>query len=71
MRPADLGIALVVVLVWGVNFAVIKTGVAEVPPLLLGALRFLLAAFPAVLLLRPPKLPLRHRTPGRRARSAL
>jgi O-acetylserine/cysteine efflux transporter len=59
MRPVDLALAFVVVLVWGVNFAVIKTGVADVPPLLLGALRFMLAAFPAILLLRAPKLPLR------------
>lgn len=59
MRPVDLGLALLVVLVWGVNFAVIKTGVADVPPLFLGALRFMLAAIPAVFLLRPPKLPLR------------
>lgn len=58
MRPIDLGLALVVVLVWGVNFAVIKTGVADIPPLLLGALRFMLAVFPAILLLRPPKIPL-------------
>lgn len=57
MRPRDLALALLVVVVWGVNFAVIKTGVAEVPPLLLGALRFLLAACPAVFLLRAPKVP--------------
>lgn len=57
MRPRDLALALLVVIVWGVNFAVIKTGVAEVPPLLLGALRFLLAACPAVFFLRAPKVP--------------
>jgi len=45
--------------VWGVNFAVIKVGVVGVPPLLLGALRFALAAFPALLFLKPPKVPLR------------
>jgi O-acetylserine/cysteine efflux transporter len=38
---------------------VIKVGVAGVPPLLLVALRFLLAAFPALLLVRAPKVPLR------------
>ncbi|EXI81417.1 MAG: putative amino-acid metabolite efflux pump [Candidatus Accumulibacter appositus] len=59
MRPLDIALALLVVLVWGVNFAVIRIGVGEVPPLLLGALRFMLAACPAVFLLRPPKLPLR------------
>lgn len=59
MRPRDVGLALLVIAVWGVNFAVIKTGVADVPPLLLGALRFMLAAFPALLFLRPPKVPIR------------
>lgn len=57
MRPVDLVLALLVVVVWGLNFAVIKTGVAEMPPLLLGALRFMLAACPAVFLLRRPKVP--------------
>lgn len=59
LRPRDLALALLVIVVWGVNFAVIKVGVAGVPPLLLGALRFMLAAFPALLFLRPPKVPLR------------
>jgi O-acetylserine/cysteine efflux transporter len=59
LRPKDILLALVVILVWGVNFAVIKVGVADVPPLLLAALRFMLAAFPAVLFFRAPKVPLR------------
>ncbi|WP_333858607.1 EamA family transporter [Denitromonas sp.] len=59
MKPVDIALALLVVLVWGVNFVVIKVGVAEVPPLLLGALRFLAAALPAVFFFRAPKLPLR------------
>ena len=59
MRPKDIGLGLLVILVWGMNFAVIKVGLTDIPPLLLGALRFMLAAFPAVLFLRPPKVPLR------------
>lgn len=59
MRPKDLALALLVIVVWGVNFAVIKVGVVGIPPLLLGALRFLLAAFPALLFFKPPKVPLR------------
>ncbi|MCB1888692.1 MAG: EamA family transporter [Rhodocyclaceae bacterium] len=59
MKPSDLALALVVVVVWGLNFVVIKAGVAEVPPLLLGALRFLAAALPAVAFFRAPRLPLR------------
>ena len=39
MRPKDLALALLVIVVWGVNFAVIKVGVVGVPPMLLGALR--------------------------------
>lgn len=59
MRPRDVLLTLFVILVWGVNFAVIKIGLVGVPPLLLAALRFLLAAFPALLFLRPPKVPFR------------
>ena len=59
LRPRDLALALLVIVVWGLNFAVIKVGVAGVPPLLLGALRYLLAAFPALLFVKPPKVPLR------------
>jgi len=59
MRLLDICSALVVIIVWGLNFIVIKSGVDEIPPLLLGALRFTLAAIPMVLLLPPPKVPLR------------
>lgn len=59
LRTKDLLLILTIVLVWGVNFAVIKVGVADVPPLMLGGLRFMLAAFPALLFLRPPKVPIR------------
>lgn len=59
LRTKDLLQILTIVLVWGVNFAVIKVGVADVPPLMLGGLRFMLAAFPALLFLRPPKVPIR------------
>ncbi|EEG07435.1 O-acetylserine/cysteine exporter [Pseudogulbenkiania ferrooxidans] len=57
MPLTDIAQALAIVLVWGVNFVVIKWGVADVPPLLLGALRFTLAALPAVLLVRRPAVP--------------
>ncbi|WP_028231443.1 EamA family transporter [Paraburkholderia mimosarum] len=59
MSPKDLLLAMVVVLAWGVNFVVIKVGLHGVPPLLLGALRFMLAAFPTVLFVKRPKMPLR------------
>lgn len=59
MSPKDLLLALVVIIVWGMNFVVIKIGLDDMPPMLLGALRFLLAAFPAVLFIKRPQIPLR------------
>ncbi len=59
LRPKDIALGLLVVLCWGVNFAVIKVGLVGVPPFMLGAMRFMLAAFPALLFFRPPKVPLR------------
>lgn len=54
LSPRDLLLALLVVLVWGVNFVFIKWGVEEVPPLLLTGLRYLCAALPAVFFIRRP-----------------
>src|SRR5690606_35559224 len=51
--------ALVVIVAWGSNFVVIKYGLSEIPPLLLGALRFMLVAFPAVFFVKRPNLPWR------------
>jgi O-acetylserine/cysteine efflux transporter len=51
----DLCLALAVVAVWGTNFVVIRIGLDHLPPLLFAALRFLLAAVPAVFLLPRPE----------------
>ncbi len=59
MSTKDRMLALLIILAWGVNFVVIRWGLDELPPILLGALRFSLVAFPAVLFIRPPKLPLK------------
>lgn len=59
MAPKDLLLALVVVIAWGINFVVIKVGLHGVPPMLLGALRFTLAAVPAVFFVKRPKMPWR------------
>ncbi|KAI1694767.1 eamA-like transporter family domain-containing protein [Ditylenchus destructor] len=49
--------ALAVVVIWGLNFVVMKFGLKGLSPMMLGALRFALAAFPLVLFVRPPRLP--------------
>lgn len=48
-------LALAIVAIWGFNFVVIKLSVDALPPLLAAALRFLFAAFPALLFFKPPK----------------
>jgi O-acetylserine/cysteine efflux transporter len=52
-------LAFVVILAWGMNFVVIKMGLDGIPPMLLGGLRFLLAAVPAVFFVKRPAIPLR------------
>ncbi|MCS4294415.1 O-acetylserine/cysteine efflux transporter [Comamonas sp. BIGb0152] len=55
-RPTDLALALVVVVVWGINFVIMKWGLQSLTPFELGALRYLCAAFPLVLFIKPPRV---------------
>ena len=50
-------LALLVTLIWGVNFVVIKVGLEAFPPLLFCALRFALAALPLLFLRGPLPAP--------------
>ena len=56
MSPRDIALALFIAVLWGVNFIVMKHAVSEVPPLMLTALRFALAAVPAVFFIARPKV---------------
>ena len=56
LNARSLGLALLITLIWGVNFVVIKWSVAGASPLLVAALRFLLAAVPAVLFVPRPDI---------------
>jgi len=53
MRPREILLALFVVVAWGVNFVIIEVGLGTMPPLLLAALRFAVAALPAIFIPRP------------------
>jgi O-acetylserine/cysteine efflux transporter len=48
-------LALLVMLVWGTNFVVIRIGLDTIPPLLFAAMRFTLVLLPAVFFLPRPK----------------
>jgi O-acetylserine/cysteine efflux transporter len=56
MRPRDIALAVGLMAVWGVNFVAIETGLERMPPLLFCALRFALAAFPAILFVGRPQV---------------
>lgn len=54
MKPTDVLLALIVVLIWGFNFVVIKLGLQGLPPILFTGLRFLFAALPMVFFIKRP-----------------
>jgi len=56
VTPRHTLLALLVVVIWGLNFVIIDAGLGDVPPLLFLALRFLLVSFPAVFFIKPPNI---------------
>ena len=54
MNRRDRALIVLVTIVWGLNFVVIDWGMAGVPPLTFLALRFVVVALPAVLLVPRP-----------------
>ncbi|MCG8709582.1 EamA family transporter [Brenneria sp. 4F2] len=59
MLVKDRLLALCVVILWGVNFVVIKVGLHDMPPFLLAGLRFSLVALPAIFFVPVPRIPFR------------
>lgn len=55
MKKKDLILGLLVVIVWGANFTVIRLGLNGVPSLLLVLFRYLLVLFPAIFFIKKPK----------------
>jgi O-acetylserine/cysteine efflux transporter len=58
LPPREIALAVLIAALWGASFVAIKAGVAQAPPLFLTALRFFLAAFPAILFIPRPKVKL-------------
>jgi O-acetylserine/cysteine efflux transporter len=54
LKARDLAAILLVIGVWGINFVVMKVGLASFTPFQLGVGRFLFAFLPLALVLRPP-----------------
>lgn len=54
--PLHLGLALLIVAIWGTNFVVIKVGLRDLPPFLFALLRFVFCALPFVFFIPRPKV---------------
>ena len=54
MKRKDMILALLVVIIWGANFTVIKLGLGGVTSMLLVALRYIITTFPAVFFIKKP-----------------
>ena len=53
MKPADVGLAILVAVIWGLAFAASRIALDELSPALMTALRFSIAAAPCVFVRRP------------------
>ena len=56
MNAKDVGIALLIVVIWGANFVALRLGLNGVPPMFLVFTRFVLSALPAVFFVRRPNV---------------
>lgn len=57
MTIKDSLIGFLIVIIWGFNFVVIAWGIQDLPPLLMGAARFLMIAIIGSLFIRKPDIP--------------
>jgi O-acetylserine/cysteine efflux transporter len=59
VTPTHIAMALLIVLIWGFNFVVVKIGLQVLPPIMFTALRFLFAALPLIFFVKRPAVPWR------------
>ncbi|MDO6708180.1 EamA family transporter [Photobacterium sp. 1_MG-2023] len=60
MNFKDALLGLFVMLIWGINFSVIKLGVSQTDPMLMTAIRFTLATVPLIFFVKKPNVPWRY-----------
>ncbi|HEY1722332.1 MAG TPA: EamA family transporter [Magnetospirillaceae bacterium] len=59
MPPLHAALAVLCTIIWGLNFAAAKFGLAVFPPFLFTGLRFAVASVPFLIFTRPPDIPWR------------
>ncbi|QUJ66585.1 EamA family transporter [Photobacterium sp. GJ3] len=60
MQKRHLILGIIVTMIWGANFSVIKIGLADLSPYLLAALRFFFCVFPCIFFVKKPDVPFRY-----------
>ncbi|MDE1168247.1 MAG: EamA family transporter [Pseudomonas sp.] len=60
MKMTHLLLALLIMIIWGLNFSITKVGLESINPLILAGIRFLLCALPAIFLVGLPRTLWRH-----------
>lgn len=60
MALPHIFLAVLVTFIWGTNFVAIDVLLRDLPPIFATALRFFVAAIPAIFFIKPPKLPARR-----------
>ena len=60
MKFRDILLAIFVTALWAFNFVVIKVGLGDLPPLFFAALRFTVAAFPAIFFIPRNNMPWKY-----------
>lgn len=60
MTQIDFILAILVTLIWGINFSVIKLGLTSLDPFILSGLRFLLCALPLVFFIKKPDVQMKY-----------
>jgi drug/metabolite transporter (DMT)-like permease len=60
MTAKDITITIALMCLWGFNFCAIKLGADQVNPILLTAMRFVFAVFPAIFFIKRPNVDIRY-----------
>lgn len=60
MKTKDIMISIALMCLWGLNFSAIKLGADQINPILLTAMRFSFAVFPAIFFVQKPNVAIRY-----------
>lgn len=60
MNAKDFSLAICITMIWGLNFSIIKIGLASLDPFILTGIRFFLCAIPLVFFIKKPDVSMNY-----------